>query len=239
MVDMFLDMALTSLRSLAGMAIQQLGWSGICCLVAGLLLLLAVSARLLKLLCSPRGMAFMAAITLAGLALLFHKPQSTAAAGNSASTGIVMEAGHSYRYICPQCMGMPLVVCTATSAKTPLTCSFCGGVTDSEVALPCMLSREEIAAQFFVDGEFCVLTCSNCKAQSEFIALGNRRYPNVKCLKCNNMMVTELSVSRRVTPTEKARRLDMLRRGEKPPGELYYWEENVSKGKAPGSPSIL
>ena len=71
MASFVLDMIGSSLHSLAGLILGSLGWGGIVALVAGLLLLLSLSARTLKFFSSPRGMAVTAAVMLAGLAWMW------------------------------------------------------------------------------------------------------------------------------------------------------------------------
>jgi hypothetical protein len=71
MASFVLNMIGSSLHSLAGLVLGSIGWGGIAALVAGLLLLLSLSARTLKFFSSPRGMAATAAVMLAGLAWMW------------------------------------------------------------------------------------------------------------------------------------------------------------------------
>jgi hypothetical protein len=176
MADMFLGMALASLRSLAGTAMHQLGWSGICGLAAGVLLVLAVSARLLKLLCSPRGMALTAALLLAGLAVISHKaehaapavadsvwaatPAATAPALPPAGvaplaarvTRATLIPGEYYRFRCTLCnryagLSARSVELSARSVDYFwLVCRYCGGRSDVNTDIKHVTDKAEILA---------------------------------------------------------------------------------------------
>ena len=69
-----------SLRSMAGLVLHTIGWAGVVTVLAGTVLLLTMSARLMKIFASPRGMAATAAVLLASIAFLWATwPQAATA----------------------------------------------------------------------------------------------------------------------------------------------------------------
>jgi hypothetical protein len=125
-----LKLLLAGLQTLIAEAVERLGVPGMCVLAAGVLLLFGVSARLVKLLTSPRGIACFAALLLAVAAWLSRESVPSATPSTAPIAAASFTAGEYYRFHCKECTHATVFQSQVTADKpVAVLCPVCGGLT--------------------------------------------------------------------------------------------------------------